>query len=344
MRILAADVGGTKTAVGIFEIGASALRVVREGRFPSAEFPSLERVLAAFLAGAGRRPRFAGIGVAGPVRGGRARVTKLPWILEERRLEREFPGTAFRLVNDFVAVALGLPYLKPRQFRTLAPGRPEAGGPMAVLGAGTGLGEAGLLPFAGRYLPFPSEGGHADFGPRDDRESRFAAFLRERFGRAEWDRILSGEGLVHIYDFLRAENPGAETAATRRLLEADEDRAAAISRAALSGADGLCRETLDLFVSLYGSEAGNVALRYRATGGLYVAGGIAPKILPALESGAFVEAFRRKPPLEDLLARIPVRVVLEPRLGLFGAAAAGYRTAIEATRASSKRIVRFTAR
>jgi glucokinase len=343
MRVLAADVGGTKTAVAIVEIGARALSLVREARYASEQHERLEEILSDFLSLERRKLRFAGLGVAGPVADGRARITKLPWSIDERLLSRKFPGMAFGLVNDFVANALGLPYLRPRQLRTLARGRPEPGGPIALIGAGTGLGQAGLLRIAGRYEPFPSEGGHKDFGPRDAREERLASFVRARAGRAEWDRILSGEGLGHIYDFLKSEGI-SESPAAVAAFEREEDRAAVISGLALEGADRLCREALALFVSLYGSEAGNLALQYRATGGLYVAGGIAPKILPAIEKGAFLEAFRAKPPLTDLLDRIPVRVVLEQRLGLFGAAVAAYRMAMDTTRPFSKRTVRLTTR
>ena len=342
MHVLAGDIGGTKTAVAILEIDRERVSLSREHRYPSAEFDGLEQILDDFLAG-GRHPACAGFGVAGPVRDGRARVTKLPWILDERRLSRGLSGAAVVLVNDFVAAALGIPYLKPRQTRSLAKGHPDRRGPLALIGAGTGLGQAGLLPIDGLYEPFPSEGGHADFGPRDPLEDRLAAFVRERFGRATWDRLLSGEGLGHIYDFFKAEGLARESPVVAAELERG-DRAAVISRFGLEGKDPLCRETLGRFVSLYGSEAGNAALRYRASGGVYVGGGIAPKILPALETGEFVRAFCSKPPMEEFLAKIPIRVVLEPRLGLYGAGAAAYRMAIETTRPSSKTTVRRTRR
>lgn len=344
MRVLAADVGGTKTAVAVVEIDARSLSVLREERYASAEHAALEEILETFLSRERRPPRLAGVGVAGPIQNGRARVTKLPWSIDERPLRRRFQSISFRLVNDFVANALGLAYLKPRHLRTLSRGRRERGGPVALIGAGTGLGQAGLLCVAGRYEPFPSEGGHKDFGPRNAREDRLAAFLRDRFGRAEWDRILAGEGLGYLYDFLKKEAAASESPAVLAAFDREKDRAAVISRFGLEGADSLCRETLALFVSLYGSEAGNVALQYRATGGVYLAGGIAPQILPALEKGEFLESFRRKPPLIGLLERIPVRVVLEPRLGLFGAAATAYRMAIDATRPFSKTTVRLPMR
>jgi glucokinase len=344
MHVLAADVGGTKTVAAIVEIEAKSLSLVRQRRYVSAEHRSLGDLLEDFLADAGPAPRFAGAGVAGPVRQRRAHVTKLPWNIDERSLERRFPKTSFRLVNDFVANALGLPYLRPRQVRTIARGDPERGGPIALLGAGTGLGEGALLSVAGRYEPFASEGGHKDFSARDDRESRFAAFLRQRIGRAEWDRVLSGEGIRLLYDFFAAETGVAGSAEVERAFAAEPDRAAVITRFGLANADPLCRQALDLFVSLYGSEAGNVALQYRATGGVFVAGGIAPKILPAIERGEFVASFREKPPLSEFLSRVPIRVVLEPLLGLFGAAAAAYRIAIDATRPFSKKTLRLTTR
>jgi glucokinase len=344
MRVLAADVGGTKTAVAIVEIGARSLSVVREERRPSAAHAGIEEILDDFLSGERKRPRHAGLGVAGPVRDGRARVTKLPWRLDEEALARRFRGTSFRLINDFVANALGLSYLTPRRVRTLARGRPERGGPIALLGAGTGLGEAGLLSVDGRYEAFPSEGGHRDFSPRDEREGRFAEFVRRQTGRAEWDRVLSGEGLRLAYEFLAGEREADRSPAVSRAIAAEPDAAAVIARFGLDGSDALCRKALDFFVSLYGSEAGNLALQYRATGGVFVAGGIAPKILPAIERGAFLASFCEKPPLAELLRRIPVRIVLEPRLGLFGAAAAAYRMAMPTTLPFSKRTLRLATR
>jgi len=278
--------------------------------------------------------------MCGPVREGRAFVTKLPWRIEERRLSRllALPGRV-RLVNDFVAAALGLPYLPPASLAVLARGRPEPGGPIGLIGAGTGLGQAALLPLPAGYEPAASEGGHADFGPRSAREDALARFVRARFGRVSRDRLLSGEGLRLIYAFLRSKGRARESAAVRRALRR-EDPAAVISRFGLAAKDRLCADALALFVSIYGSEAGNLALQYKATGGIFVAGGIAPKILPALRRGAFLRAFRSKPPLEATLRKIPVRVVREPELGLYGAAAAAYRMVIEVRRVSSKRRTR----
>jgi glucokinase len=335
MRVLAGDIGGTKTSVAIVEIGPRRLSVGRHARYPSSDYASLEHVLDAFLAGERHPPAAAAFGVAGPVRDREARVTKLPWVISEQLLSRHLGLRRIRLVNDFVAAALGLSYVPIRKLAVLARGRPEPGGPIGLIGAGTGLGQAVLLSINGRYEPFPSEGGHADFGPRTPREDGLVRFVRARHGRVDRDHLLSGEGLRLIYDFLKEDGVAPESSAVLRSFQA-EDRSAVISRFALAGRDRLCVEALELFVAIYGSEAGNLALQYRATGGVYLAGGIAPKILPALRKARFLEAFRGKPPLDRLLRSVPVRVVLEPELGLFGAAAAAYRMVIETRRPSSK--------
>jgi glucokinase len=339
MRVLAGDIGGTKTALAIVEVMERGLTIQRFRKYPSGEFGSLEEILSRFLRGRGSPPPAAGFGVAGPVRAGRARVTKLPWSIGERRLEAVTGIPRVRLVNDFVAAALGIPHVRGRQITTLRAGKAEPGGPIGLIGAGTGLGQAALFRIGGRYEPVPSEGGHADFGPRDAVEDRLVRFLRKRFGRVDRDRLLSGEGLTHLYDFLKSDGFAPESNRVSRAFLA-ADRAAVISRFGLARRDPLCREALRLFVSIYGSEAGNLALQYRATGGIFLAGGIAPKILPALSDPIFLTSFGSKPPLEDLLSRIPIRVVLDPRLPLFGAAVAAYRTAMEKTRPFSKTMTR----
>ncbi|HEX7252919.1 MAG TPA: glucokinase [Thermoanaerobaculia bacterium] len=339
MRVLAADVGGTKTAVAIVRVGARSLSLLRSRIYPSAEFASLESILEQFLSSERGRLAAAGVGVAGPVVTGTAKITKLPWTIDERRVAAAFGIERVRVINDFVAAALGISYLAPRQLLTLAAGRAEHRGPIALIGAGTGLGEAALAWVAGRYEPLASEGGHVDFGPRDAPQDRFVRFLRPRLGRVTRDRLLSGEGLGHAYDFLLHDGFAPERPNVRRAL-GEGDRAAVVTHFALARRDRLCAGALRLFMSIYGSEAGNLALQYRATGGLYIGGGIAPRILPAFRAPEFLESFLRKPPLEALLSRIPVRVVRDARLGLFGAAAAAYRTEIDTTRRSSRRSVR----
>jgi glucokinase len=336
MRILAGDIGGTKTAIGIAEVGASACAFDRVARYPSADYPGLAEIVQEFLRTERRFPEAAGFGVAGPVRRGSAKVTKLPWRIEEDALADAIGIPRVRLVNDFFAAGIGISYLKPRQLVTLERGRAEAGAARAILGAGTGLGQAGLVPNGPRWDVVASEGGHVDLGPRDEREDRLVQFVRSRFGRCTRDRILSGGGLGLVYEFLREDGAAPESPTVRAGLDEAGDHAAVISRYGLSGRDRLCRESLSLFVSIYGSETGNIALQYRATGGVYVAGGIAPKILPAIRRPEFLRAFHAKPPMEELLAAIPVRVVKDPALGLIGAAAAAYWTRIETTRSSRK--------
>lgn len=320
MRVLAGDIGGTKTALALIDIEAGSSSIARMERYPSAAYRGLEEIVAEFLAPDARRPDAAGFGVAGPVRDGKAKVTKLPWRLDRAELARRSGIPRVSLINDFVAAALGLSYLAPRQLATLKRGSAEPGAPFAILGAGTGLGQAVVVPSAGHAEVVPSEGGHVDFGPRDPREDRFVQFLRERFGRATRDRILSGGGLALLYEFLKRDGAAPESPAVAAAL-VSEDPAAVVSRFALARRDRLCRIALQTFVSIYGSETGNLALQYRATGGVYVAGGIAPKILPELRRPGFLRSFLDKPPMEELLARIPVRVVVDWRVGLLGAAA-----------------------
>ena len=344
MRVLAGDIGGTKTALAIVAIDGARQSLLRTARYPSAAYPGLEEMVEEFLSAERSRPSAAGFGVAGPVRDGIARITKLTWRLEAPRFARRVQIPRVTILNDFVAAALGLPYLRPRQSVSLARGRAEAGGPIAILGAGTGLGQAGVIQLRGSFAVVPSEGGHADFGPRNALEDRLVVFLRQKYQRASRDRILSGGGLALVYEFLKSDGVVREAPAVAAELAGGGDAAATISRFGLAGKDRLCRVALDLFVSIYGSEAGNLALQYRATGGVFVGGGIAPKILPALRSPEFLRSFRAKPPMEELLARIPVRVVLDSRLALYGAAAAAYRTEIETTLVPRKVMIRRDSR
>jgi glucokinase len=340
MRVLAGDIGGTKTAIAIVDFSPRRVSFERIERYPSGSYPGLEPIVRHFLSSERKRPEAAAFGVAGPVRAGRAKVTKLPWRIDERRLARGIGIRTVRLLNDFGAAALGIPHLARRQLVTLSRERADPVGPIGVLGAGTGLGQAALIRISERYVVVSSEGGHADLGPRNPLEDRFVAFLRQRFGRASRDRVLSGGGLVLLYEFLRAERFAPESRAVDSAMDAGEDGAAVVSRFGLSGKDRLCRKALETFVSIYGSEAGNLALQYRATGGVYVAGGIAPKILPMMRRPEFLRAFRDKAPMDALVSSIPVRVVLDPRLGLIGAAAAAYFTTMETARPSWKTTVR----
>ncbi len=334
MRILAGDVGGTKTSLAIFEIGPRTRSLVRSERYPSGDYAGLEEIIEIFLRGK-PIPAAGGFGVAGPVRNGAAKITNLPWRIEESRVERATGMRRVVLLNDFVANARGLPFLRGRQVVTLARGRPEPAGPIGILGAGTGLGQACLVSAGDHHEVVPSESGHADLAARNPLEDRLVAFLRRESGRATREKVLSGRGLVSLYEFFKSERAARESRRVREELEKADDRAAVISRFGLSRRDALCRRALDLFVSIYGSEAGNCALTYRATGGVFLAGGIAPRILPALRRPAFLRSFRDKRPMDELLAAIPVRVVAETELGLIGAAAAAYRVMTMETSRSS---------
>jgi len=343
MLVLAGDVGGTKTALAVAEVGPRSLRFLRVRLYRSLDWPGLDAMVDQFLAPGSARPRAAAFGVAGPVRDGRAVLTRVPWTVEARSLAHRLRPAPVALLNDFVAAAHGLPRLPPRRVARILPGKPESNGPIGLIGAGTGLGQAVLVRTDGASVVLPSEGGHADFGPRDEREDRLVAFVRSRYGRVSRDRLLSGEGIGHLYDFLALERGRPAQPALARAM-AGGDRAAAITRFGLAGRDPVCREALSFFVSIYGSEAANVAMQYQATGGVYIAGGIAPKILPAMRRKVFRDSFRRKPPMEDFLAGIAVGVVLDPRLPLIGAAAEAYRIAIETTRRRSNTTFRRRSR
>jgi glucokinase len=320
--ILAGDVGGTKTLLGLFRRSGNRLLRVRERSFASREFRSLESIVDAFLTDVPEATRVhsAAVGVAGPVVGGRTQVVNLRWPVDERRLARRLGTRAVRVLNDVEATAWGIPALPRSRLVDLTPRLRARPGNAALIAAGTGLGMA-LMVWDGRQRhPSASEGGHQAFGPRDDLELELARFLRRRHGRASVERAVSGPGLLSIYAFLAERGGGRESRALRRRLAEAEDPNAAIAEAGLAGDDRLAGRALDLFVSLLGAAAGDLALVARATGGLYVAGGIAPKILPKLRSRAFLQAFRDKGRLSSFLRRVPVRVILEPRTALFGAA------------------------
>lgn len=322
--ILAGDVGGTKTALGLFELdapGDASLRLVREASFPSAEHASLESVVAAFLAEAGNVSLEAAcFGVAGVVANGEARATNLPWTVSEAALAKQTGAPRVRLLNDLEATAHGMLFLRPEDLAVLQAGSSaEPRGNVAVIAAGTGLGEALLYWDGSQHHSIATEGGHADFAPRTDLEVALHRHLRELHGRASYEHVLSGPGLRETYRFLRLESGTPEPEwLTQRM--AGSNAAAAIAAAALEASDEVCEQTLDLFVSVYGAEAGNLALRTLPRGGLFVGGGIAPKILPALQSGVFVRAFTDKGFFESLLGELRVCVALEPRAALIGSA------------------------
>ncbi len=317
--ILAADVGGTKTDLALYEPGAPARSPVRERRLASRDFGSLEELVRAFLAGAPARPRRAVLGIAGPVVDQRVETTNLPWTLSAASLSAALDGAAVLLVNDLEAQGWGLPVLGAGDVEPLQRGRPAPGN-RALIAAGTGLGEAILVAADGRWRPSASEGGHTDFGPRDALEDELLRWLRARHGRASYERILSGPGLADLHRFLRETGRGEEPAGFARAFDDAADPGALVGEAALAGTCGRARMAVERFVSIYGAEAGNLALKALALAGVYVGGGIAPRLLPFMRAPEFVRSFTAKGRLSPVLADVPVTLVLEPRTALWGAA------------------------
>lgn len=321
MRVLAGDIGGTKIWLRLADVAAGGWRIAAEARFASARYDGLGPVLREFLANAGASapPAAACFGIAGPIgitdEGEIARVTNLPWVIESARIAEELGGARVRLVNDFQAIGYAIETLASGDLATLQPGVRRARAPCAVIGAGTGLGQTLLVWQGDHYDAVATEGGHVDFAPTDDLQIDLLRALARQYGRVSCERILSGAGLVDVYAFLlgRGVPRGAEA-----LLEAP-DAAAAVSAAALAQSDPAAAAALRLFVTVYGAHAGNVALGYLAAGGVYIAGGIAPKILPALRAGDFIRAFQDKGRMAPLLERIPVHVIINEKAGLLGA-------------------------
>ena len=317
--ILAGDVGGTKAHLALFDFTDGELKHVRDQRFPAREYPGLEAIVKEFLVA--EKVTSACFGVPGPVRDGRLRLTNLPWTLDSRELAHDLKIDYVFLINDLQANGYGIAELGPDQVYTLSEGDARQVGNRALISAGTGLGEAFLI-FDGRdYVPYPSEGGHADFAPRNEDEIDLLRFLRQKYdGRISFERVVSGQGLTNVYEFLR-DVRGLEEPAWLAQRMTEEDPNAVITDLAMKAKSEICERTLDMFVSAYGAEAGNLALKILSVGGLYVGGGIAPRILEKLKDGTFMKAFTDKGRLSQLLVNTPVRVILESRTALIGAAA-----------------------
>jgi glucokinase len=324
--ILAGDVGGTKSNLGLFEVADGTQRLVRSAKFHSPEYPGLGAVVDAFLADGPPVPggiQAACFGIAGPVVENRVSTPNLAWVVDGDQLSRDAKVPVVRLINDLVATAEGLPLLADDEVAVLQPGAPVAGGNRALVAAGTGLGTAFIPRVGDRWVPVPSEGGHVDFAPRTEDEIGLLRHLREHFGRVSVERVLSGPGLFNIYQYLRDVQRLPETPQVRERLAAKEDPAKVIGESGLPGPDRgcpLCSRSLEMFVAVYGAVAGNVALLGTATNGVWLGGGIAPKILPRLTDGLFVETFRAKGRFVPYLEKVPVRVVLNDRAALLGAA------------------------
>jgi glucokinase len=321
MTILAADIGGTKTVVALFESHESRLENLAEATFDSRAHASLEEILDQFLeAHRDVKLKAACFGVAGAVIQGKSDLTHLPWILDETKLARVLGTPRAVLINDLEAATYGIMALGSDELAVLNPGAQGAAGSIAVIAAGTGLGEAFLGWDGERHHVHASEGGQVGFAPRGDEQIELLRFLRLQFGeRISTERVLSGPGLHNIYRFVRQCSQEEEPPWLSQRI-AQEDPSAVISELALGSQDACCAHSLKIFVSIYGAVAGDIALSYLATGGIFIGGGIAPKILPALETDTFMQAFTDKGHFSELLAGIPVSVALEPRAPLLGAA------------------------
>lgn len=322
--LLAGDVGGTNMRLALFEEEGGRLVERRRARFPTRDFPTLHDALARFLAGE-RRVAAAAFGVAGPVRHGRAEGTNVTFSIDAEEIRADL-GVPAAVLNDLTANAWGLAELAPADFAVLNRGEADPEGNGALISAGTGLGEAVLFRTKEGFVPMPSEGGHASFAPKNDEEIELLKALRFRHGHVSWERVVSGPGLATLYRFEREISGVREPEWLAREIEAAGDPAPVVSLAALEEKDPVCQRTMHRFVSLYGAEAGNLALKALATGGVWVGGGIAPKILPLLRDG-FFSAFTAKGRFAPILARIPIRVVLNDACALLGAARAAARAA-----------------
>ncbi len=317
--ILAGDIGGTNTRLAFFTVEGNRLISVIEDTFPSRAHSGLAEIVEQFLSAHKLSPSSACFGIAGPVKNGRVETTNLPWIVDAQLLVDELRIPTVLLINDLEATAYGVTILEPTELTVLNAGGPDAIGNAAVIAAGTGLGEAGLYWNGQTYRPFATEGGHSDFAPRSPLEFELLHFLLGKFDRVSYERVLSGPGLVNIYQFLRDTGRGNEPAWLAEELGL-HDPAAVITQAALAERSALCTQALDLFVSIYGAEAGNLALKMMATGGVFIGGGIAPKILPKLTTPIFMQAFLMKGRMRPLLEAMPVRVILHGQPALWGAA------------------------
>ncbi|MFQ5960448.1 MAG: glucokinase [Candidatus Methylomirabilales bacterium] len=325
--ILAGDVGGTKSNLALFTMEGGTLSPLIERTLPSAEYPGLEDVIREFLNQATSHQSLtttdqissACFGVAGPVVDDRCETPNLPWTITVPGLKAALGLETVKLINDLEATGYGIPLLGSKELVTLNEGSFRQKGNAALIAAGTGLGEAMLYWDGGDFIPIASEGGHADFAPRNVLEIELLRYLLDRFGRVSYERVVSGPGLFNIYSFLRDAGYGEEPAWLTERLQQD-DPSAAIGEAALDNRCELCVKALDMLVSIYGAEAGNLALKVMAVGGVFIGGGIAPKIIEKLRDGTFMRAFTDKGRLSSVLEAIPVRVILNPKTALFGAA------------------------
>jgi glucokinase len=318
-HVLAGDIGGTKTNLGIFSKGASRplLKILKT--YPSGKFHDFESIVMRFLKESPAIVEYACFGIAGPVHKGRCNVTNLPWEVSEHRLKKRFGLERVKLINDLTATAIAIPSLKKNELYILNRGRIQRDGNIALIAPGTGLGESIIVCEGGKYIPVPSEGGHVDFAPNNRIEAALWGYLKKKFEHVSLERILTGQGLADIHSFIMNSNPsGRYTKLIKRMKETDP--AMIISEEALNGSAKSCRIALDMFVSILGAAAGNLALTAMSTGGVYLGGGIPPRILPKLKGEAFLSSFTGKGRFKGLLEKMPVYAILNDKAALLGAA------------------------
>lgn len=323
--ILAGDIGGTNVRLALFEVEPGRLGVREEAKLRSRDFAGLEAAVEKFLAG-GKAVTGAGFGVAGAVRNGRCEATNLPWVVDSAVLARRLSLPNVALVNDLYANAVGLAELSPEDFAVLNEGQEDPEGNRALISAGTGLGEAFLVRSGGGWAPYSSEGGHCSFAPRNPFEVDLLRHLQSKFSHVSFERVLSGPGFVNVYRFERERSEAPEPAWMVEQISKRGDAAPVVTEAALTGKDAVAERALGHFAAIYGGEAGNLALKVLATAGVFLGGGIAPRILPKLRDGTFFGAFCDKGRFAPFLARIPVKVVLNDKCALLGAARLGSKT------------------
>lgn len=319
--ILAGDIGGTNARLAAFEMDGNRLQCVVEKIYPSKEHNGLPEIVADFVKTEGVPAQSACFGVAGPVRNGRSKISNLPWIIDSREVATQLRLRTVGLINDLEAFAYGIDALESKDFVTISEGSGDAEGNMAVVSAGSGLGEAGLYWDGFRHHPFACEGGHTEFAPKNDVEVELLQYLMRKYGHqhVSYERILSGPGVRNIYEFLRDTGKEEEPDWLKAQINTARDVPALISELALSKKAQICDRTLSIFVSVFGSEAGNCALKFMGTGGIHVAG-IASKIVAKLKEPGFMESFLDKGRMRSLLEAVPVKIVLNDDSGLIGAA------------------------
>ncbi|MGB3700021.1 MAG: glucokinase [Anaerolineales bacterium] len=323
VRYLAGDIGGTKTRLALFSPESGACQMMESETYLSQDHSSLEEILRVYLHDKPYQLSGASFGIAGPIIGGRARVTNLEWVVENTSISEYLGGIEVNLLNDLHAISSAVPNLKPAEIEILIPGEPVSQGAIGVIAPGTGLGEGFLMWNGERYQPFPSEGGHVSFGPETPLQLQLLNYMDPIFGHVSYERVCSGMGIANLYAFLRDKKGLEEPDWLGKQLAEVPDPTPVIAQAALENKAEICTQTMDLFVSILGSEAGNLALKILATGGIYLGGGIPRRVLPLLRGETFKQGFLDKGRFTDMLTRVPVYVITHPHAGVFGAACIG---------------------